>query len=73
MSEAFPKTKERLYIGDMRQRLGLEEDDTRRDDEIEKMSPRDRFRLLCGWHLGHPNWAHTILDWAKDAGLKISE
>ena len=64
--------RRRQYIKDMRCRLGLKEDDTRRDDEIEKMSPHDRFRLLCGWNLGDPRWADTILDWAKDAGLRVS-
>lgn len=59
------------YIKDMRQRLGLEPDDARRDTHIAAMSPLERFQLLCGWHLGDPGWASTMLAWAKDAGLHI--
>lgn len=62
---------ERLYIDDMRQRLGLEKGDTRHDGRIEKMTPLERFRLLCGWHFGDPAWASHVLGWAKDAGYKI--
>lgn len=61
------------YIREMRQRLGLEEDDPRRDSDIDKMSPNDRFRLLCGWFLGDSVWASTILSWAKDARMKIED
>jgi hypothetical protein len=63
--------KERLHIGQMRQRLGLKPDDKSQDDRIEKMQPIDRLKLLCGWHLGDPAWAHQFLNWARDAGFKI--
>jgi hypothetical protein len=62
----------RAYIGDMRQRLGLKADDTKLDEEIEKMSPEARLALLCGWHFGDPGWASTFIEWAKDAGFKVS-
>lgn len=60
------------YIKEMRQRLGLEEDDPKRDAEIEDMAPMRRFALLCGWFLGDPSWATTVVEWARDAGLKIT-
>ena len=63
----------RLYIESMRQRLGLDEDDSSRDADIERMSPRQRLEMLCGWHLGHSDWARTFLSWAKDAGFEIKE
>jgi len=61
------------YIADMRQRLGLEPDDISRDTEIEKMSPTDRLGLIAGWNLGYSGWEHTILNWVRDAGFKVSE
>lgn len=60
------------YIKEMRQRLGLEEDDTSRDAEIEDMTPIRRFNLLCGWYLGDIAWAQTIIDWQRDAGFTIT-
>jgi hypothetical protein len=63
---------DRFYIEEMRQRLGLEKGDTRRDAEIERMSPYQRFGLLCGWFLGNGSWASTVLEWAKDAGLSVT-
>ena len=61
------------YIEQMRQRLGLGPGDESRDTEIEKMSPMDRLRLLCGWHIGDPNWAQSFMNWATDSGFKIVE
>lgn len=60
------------YIEEMRQRLGVEAADTTKDSMIEKMTPEGRLRLLCGWRLGDPSWASSFLDWAEDAGFKIS-
>lgn len=61
------------YIEDLRQRLGLEPDDASRDDYIAKLSPMERLKMLCGWHIGDPNWATTFLDWARDAGMTIKD
>jgi hypothetical protein len=63
---------ERRYISDMRQRLGLKPDDTSRDADIEKMSPKERLALIAGWHLGYRGWEHTILNWVQDAGFKLT-
>jgi hypothetical protein len=65
--------EQRKYIGKMRQRLGLEPEDTSRDDYIDKMTPHERLRLICGWELGYGEWADSFIGWAKDAGFKISE
>lgn len=64
---------ERRYISDMRRRLGLRDYDATRDQEIEAMTPTQRLGLICGFHLGYPGWEHTFLNWARDAGFKISE
>lgn len=61
----------RQYIKDMRQRLGIEEDDDSRDGYIEGLSPMERLKLICGWNLGHPGHAAHILDWVKDAGYTV--
>ncbi len=63
----------RAHISEMRQRLGLKEDDDSRDVLIEEMTPEQRLRLICGWHLGDSEWAETFLDWARDAGYEITE
>ena len=62
---------QRIYIYAMRQRLGLEEGDTSRDNDIENMDPHQRLRLICGWYLGDPSWASTVIEWAKDAGFEV--
>lgn len=59
------------YIGCMRRRLGLEENDPSRDELIEAMTPMQRLELICGWHLGDPSFASQIIAWAKDAGFTI--
>ncbi|MGX9392521.1 hypothetical protein ACWX0K_20560 [Nitrobacteraceae bacterium UC4446_H13] len=64
---------DRRYIEDMRQRLGLKPDDASLDGHIEKMTAEQRLALLCGWHLGDPNWSYSFLSWARDAGFKITE
>jgi len=61
------------YIEQMRQRLGLEADDPKHDKRIENMTPKDRLELLCGWYIGDPAWASSFLNWARDAGYKITD
>lgn len=63
----------RRYIEDLRQRLGLDEGDASRDAYIESLTPHQRLEMLCGWHLGYPDWAITFLSWARDAGFEIKE
>jgi lactam utilization protein B len=57
----------------IRQRLGLKADDERRDRDIAAMNPIERFRHVCGWHLGDPHWADTMISWAKDCGIEIGK
>jgi hypothetical protein len=71
MSEAPAEMKQRVYIGELRQCLGLAKDDASRDGYIEGMKPRQRLRMLCGWHLGDPGLAESFIDWARDAGLTV--
>lgn len=50
-------------LGDVRQRLGADkEDDTRYDDQINSMSPRELTKEYTAWILGSESWADTILD-----------
>jgi len=58
-------------IGEMRERLGLKEDDTSRDKAIEAMEPESRLRLLAGWHLGDPSWAGRFIRWARTCGYEV--
>ncbi len=44
------KIEEMGYVEAMRQRLGLEKDDTSCDAEIEQMDPMERVRLIVGWY-----------------------
>jgi len=70
----MPKMKidEMGYVDEMRQRLGLEEGDTRKDAEIESMSPLSRVRLIAGWFLGYDNWANTFKEYFKSQGLYLT-
>lgn len=61
-----------LYIKDMRQRLGLEPDDSSRDSDLEKMTETQKLGLIAGWHLGYSGWEHTILNWVEAAGFKVT-
>lgn len=56
----------------VRQRMGLEPDDTSRDSEITSHTPTQLLRDVCGWHLGDPAWAETFLEWARGCGFVIT-
>lgn len=55
----------------LRQRMGLEKNDSSNDDEIEKMTADEKFSEVIAWELGAPTWAAQLLEWAKDCGLEI--
>lgn len=57
------------YVGELRQRLGLEEDDPSRDDYILSLTPMRRVRMLSGWTLGDETWAETFQDWCNSQGI----
>lgn len=66
------KIDELGYVDDLRQRLGLEPDDTSQDAIIEKMTPMQRVRMLAGWHLGDPSWADTFRVYFESQGLYLT-
>jgi hypothetical protein len=68
----LPTIEELGYVEEMRQRLGLEADDTSRDRQIEEMEPMERVRLLAGWTLGDPDWADTFKDFFESQGLYLA-
>jgi len=61
------------YLEEIRQRLGLEENDNSRDESIEQMEPIERVRLLAGWFLGDGNWADTFVEWLESQGLYLTK
>ena len=67
------KLDENRYLGEMRQRLGAEdENDTRFDGELLKLSPYNRVKLIVGWELGDANWTDTIKYWFESQGLYLT-
>lgn len=60
------------YVEEMRQRLGLSEDDESRDKEIEAMDPLQRVRLIAGWYLGDGGWADTFREYCESQGLYLT-
>lgn len=67
--EIKPTIGELGYVPEMRQRLGLEGDDTSFDLEIDRRVPFDRLRLICGWYLGDNGWADTFKEWCASQGI----
>jgi hypothetical protein len=57
----------------VRQRLGLDADDTSRDAEIESTAPMKLLRDVCGWHIGDPAWADSFIEWAKGCGFDVTQ
>lgn len=60
------------YIEVMRQRLGLKEDDTSKDGDIEKMQPLDRVRLIAGWYQGDGIWVDTYKEYFESQGIYLT-
>lgn len=57
----------------LRQRLGLDEDDTSRDTELNTYSPSEAFEEVCNWE-GLINYASTIKHWIEGIyGFDIDE
>jgi hypothetical protein len=54
----------------LRGRLDLESDDTSKDEEIRKLSPRMIVRECVAWELGDPSWATRIAGFMLNAGAK---
>lgn len=60
------------YIEEMRQRLGLDENDTSKDVFIEEMDPLERVRLIAGWYLGDGSWADTFMEYFQSQGIYLT-
>lgn len=57
----------------VRQNLGLEEDDTSRDEEINKMSKSEIFEKRCTWE-GFFGYSNEIKRWIKDIyGIELDK
>ena len=50
---------------DVRQNLGLEPDDTSRDDEINEMTRSEVLDRVCNWN-GLIGYTDTIREWIED-------
>ena len=57
----------------LRQRLGLEEDDTSKDELIKTYSQREALAELCGWEFGDSRWSQVFEKWCGWVGLEIVE
>jgi hypothetical protein len=67
------KLNEIGYLGELRQRLGAEdENDTRFDNDILKLSPFERVRHIAGWNLGDSYWAITFKHWCESQGIYLT-
>jgi hypothetical protein len=54
---------------DLRERIGLENDDTSRDTEIMERLPMDNLRHLCAWEIGDSAWADWMVKRMRDLGI----
>lgn len=58
---------------DLRQRKGLEPNDTTCDDEINTLTPNEAFEEVLEWD-GLIDYAYTIKQWIKDIyGINLNE
>jgi hypothetical protein len=57
-------------MGMLRQRFGLNPDDTKKDAEILKLTPVEVVQECTAWQIGDPGWANQIAQWMKAAGAK---
>jgi len=61
------------HLYEIRQRLGLDEADTSKDDMILKMDPLRRVAKIAGWYLGDEEWAYTFKRWCESQGLYMTK
>jgi len=57
------------YIEEIRQRIGLDKDDTSQDDIILEATPFRRVQLIAGWYLGSEDWANTFKEYCESQGI----
>lgn len=60
------------YVEEMRQRLGVGENDTSKDSTIEGMSALERVRLIAGWYHGDGAWADSYREYFESQGLYLT-
>lgn len=60
------------YKGELRQRLGLESDDSSEDEYLVNLNSLKRFKMLLAWHLGSEDYFYKIVDWMSSQGLCIA-
>lgn len=60
------------YIAIMRQRLGYEASDNSHDEEIKKITPMKRVKLISGWYLGDERWAEYFKEYFESQGLYLT-
>jgi len=53
--------------------LGLETDDTSRDDEIKTWRPKRIVEACSQWELGDPSWARVFALWMTRAGVLVED
>ena len=57
------------HVEELRQHLGLDENDTSRDEYILSLPPFRRVRMLSGWTLGDEAWAGEMKSWCESQGI----
>ena len=59
-------------MSSLRARLGLDEDDTSNDRDINQYNPKKALAEVLIWKFGY-HWLDTIEEWANDCGLELVE
>ena len=54
----------------LRERLGLDENDTSRDGIINNRPAITNLEELCAWEFGDPSWARWFIKRMDDLGIK---
>lgn len=57
----------------LRQRNGLDINDTSKDEQILKMQPTEMVRECVTWELGYPSWADYFAKLMKDCNAKLED
>ena len=59
------------YLKDLRKRLGLDENDSSKDELIKEREPFFNLKELCGWYLGDSSWVIEFKEWCEAVGIKL--
>ncbi|EMM5100298.1 hypothetical protein ACK249_003644 [Pseudomonas aeruginosa] len=55
----------------LRQREGLDANDSSKDDALDALTPDEKFRNVIAWQFGDGAWSGTILSWAAQCGVQL--